>query len=52
MNSQDLGQVASMLGSGAVKSVIDRSYTLAEVPAAVAYVEEGHARGKVIITVD
>jgi NADPH:quinone reductase-like Zn-dependent oxidoreductase len=34
-----------------MKSVIDKTYPLAEVPAAVAYLEEGHARGKVVITV-
>jgi NADPH:quinone reductase-like Zn-dependent oxidoreductase len=36
--------------SGRMKSVIDRTYPLAETAAAVAYVEEGHARGKVVIT--
>jgi NADPH:quinone reductase-like Zn-dependent oxidoreductase len=31
--------------------VIDRSYSLAEVPDAIRYLEEGHARGKVVIQV-
>jgi NADPH:quinone reductase-like Zn-dependent oxidoreductase len=31
--------------------VIDRKYPLSETPQAIRYVEEGHARGKVIITV-
>jgi NADPH:quinone reductase-like Zn-dependent oxidoreductase len=39
-----------MLESGQVVPVIDRSYPLAQVPAAIAYLEEGHARGKVVIT--
>jgi NADPH:quinone reductase-like Zn-dependent oxidoreductase len=32
--------------------VIDKTYKLSEVPAAIAYLEKGHARGKVAITVD
>jgi NADPH:quinone reductase-like Zn-dependent oxidoreductase len=32
--------------------VIDRSYSLSEVPDAIRYVEEGHARGKVIINLE
>jgi hypothetical protein len=32
--------------------VIDRRYALGEVPTAVGYVEEGHARGKVIIAME
>jgi NADPH:quinone reductase-like Zn-dependent oxidoreductase len=35
-----------------VKPVIDRTYKLAELPEAIRYLEEGHARGKVIITMD
>jgi NADPH:quinone reductase-like Zn-dependent oxidoreductase len=37
---------------GKVTPVIDRRYSLSEVAAAVRYVEEGHARGKVIIDFD
>ena len=36
--------------AGRVRSVIDRTYPLREVPEAVRYLEEGHARGKVVIT--
>jgi NADPH:quinone reductase-like Zn-dependent oxidoreductase len=32
--------------------VIDRHYALSEVPEAIRYSEEGHARGKIIITMD
>jgi NADPH:quinone reductase-like Zn-dependent oxidoreductase len=35
-----------------VNPVIDRKYKLSEVPAAIAYLEEGHARGKVVITLE
>jgi NADPH:quinone reductase-like Zn-dependent oxidoreductase len=40
-----------LLESGKVKPVIDRRYPLSEVPAAFRYLEEGHAQGKVVITV-
>jgi len=36
---------------GEVKPVIDRNYKLSEVPEAIRYLEEGHAQGKVVITV-
>ena len=51
LNQQDLEYLASLMESGQMKSVIDKTYPLAEVPAAVAYQEEGHARGKVVIKV-
>jgi NADPH:quinone reductase-like Zn-dependent oxidoreductase len=51
LNPQDLGVLRDLLATGKLRPVIDRRYTLAEVPAAVAYVEEGHARGKVVISV-
>ena len=51
-NGKDLTILADMMQSGKLKPVIDRTYKLNEVPAAIAYLEEGHARGKVIITVD
>ena len=36
--------------AGTVKPVIDRTYPLSDVPEAIRYLEEGHARGKVVIT--
>jgi NADPH:quinone reductase-like Zn-dependent oxidoreductase len=51
-NQKDLTLLADMMQSGKVKPVIDRTYKLSEVPAAIAYVEEGHARGKVVISVE
>src|ERR671918_1049546 len=50
-NTQDLESVKTLVESGDVSPVIDRSYPLAEVPEAIAYLEEGHARGKVVIGV-
>src|SRR5438045_6736633 len=51
-NGKDLTILADMMQSGKLKPVIDRTYKLNEVQAAIAYVEEGHARGKVVITVE
>jgi NADPH:quinone reductase-like Zn-dependent oxidoreductase len=51
-NKKDLTVLADLMEFGKVKPVIDRRYKLSEVPAAIAYLEEGHARGKVIITLE
>src|SRR5436853_923724 len=52
-STKDLTLLADMMQSGKIKPVIDRTYkSLSEVPAAIAYLEEGHARGKVVITVE
>ncbi len=48
---QDLLDVSELIESGAVKPVIGRTYPLADVAEGVRYVEQGHARGKVVITV-
>jgi NADPH:quinone reductase-like Zn-dependent oxidoreductase len=50
-NQSDLVFIKELLESGKVKPVIDRCYPLSEVPEALRYLEEGHARGKVVITV-
>src|SRR5438046_2954044 len=52
LKKSDLAILGDMMQSGKVKPVIDRTYKLSELPAAIAYLEEGHARGKVIITVE
>jgi NADPH:quinone reductase-like Zn-dependent oxidoreductase len=51
-NQKDLTVLGDMLQSGKIKPVIDRTYKLSEVPAAIAYLEQGHARGKVVITLE
>jgi NADPH:quinone reductase-like Zn-dependent oxidoreductase len=48
---ENLETLSTLVLSGDVAPLIDRTYPLRETPAAVSYVEEGHARGKVIITV-
>lgn len=50
-NKQDLIFVKELLEAGKVKPVIDRCYPLSETADALRYLEEGHARGKVVITV-
>jgi NADPH:quinone reductase-like Zn-dependent oxidoreductase len=50
-NHEDLLVLKELIESGKVTPVIDRTYPLAEVPEAVRYLEEGHARGKVVISV-
>jgi NADPH:quinone reductase-like Zn-dependent oxidoreductase len=52
LNQKDLTAIAALIAEGRVTPVIDRRYSLSEVSDAVRYVEEGHARGKVIIDVD
>ena len=49
-SQEDLIVIRELLKSGKVTPVIDRRYKLSEVPEAIAYLEQGHARGKVIIT--
>jgi NADPH:quinone reductase-like Zn-dependent oxidoreductase len=50
-NHEDLIVLKELIESGKVTPVIDRVYPLAEVPEAIRYLEEGHARGKVAITI-
>jgi len=51
-NKNDLVFMKELLEAGKVVPVIDRRYPLSEVPEAFRYVEEGHAQGKVVITVE
>jgi NADPH:quinone reductase-like Zn-dependent oxidoreductase len=51
INKEDLQLMADLMASGKVKPVVDRSYALDRVPEALDYLGEGHARGKIVITV-
>ncbi len=51
-NQKDLMFVKELLESGKVIPVIDKRYPFCEVPEAIRYLEAGHAKGKVAITVD
>jgi NADPH:quinone reductase-like Zn-dependent oxidoreductase len=49
LSSDELAAIAKLMEEGKVTPVIDRSYSLAETPDAIRYLETGRARGKVII---
>jgi NADPH:quinone reductase-like Zn-dependent oxidoreductase len=51
-NQRDLVWMKELLEAGKIVPVIERRYPLSEVPEAIRYLEEGHAKGKVVITVD
>jgi len=51
-NKKDLAFIKELLEAGKVVPVIDRRYTLSEVADALRYLEEGHAQGKVVITLE
>jgi NADPH:quinone reductase-like Zn-dependent oxidoreductase len=51
-SQQDLAVMHDLMKAGKVTPVIDSSYSLSEVPEAIRYLEEGHARGKVVISLD
>jgi NADPH:quinone reductase-like Zn-dependent oxidoreductase len=48
---EDLQSLKELVEAGKVTPVIDRTYPLSEAPEAIRYLEEGRARGKVVITV-
>jgi NADPH:quinone reductase-like Zn-dependent oxidoreductase len=50
-NHEDMLVLKELIEAGKVTPAIDRTYPLSEVPTAVRYLETGHARGKVVITV-
>jgi NADPH:quinone reductase-like Zn-dependent oxidoreductase len=52
LSNEDMNVLASMMQSGVVTPVIDRRYPLSQSADAIRYLEEGRARGKVVITVD
>jgi NADPH:quinone reductase-like Zn-dependent oxidoreductase len=51
LNKTDLAFLAGLMETGKVTPVIDRTYQLSEIPAAIAYLDQGHARGKVVVDV-
>jgi NADPH:quinone reductase-like Zn-dependent oxidoreductase len=51
-SQDDLATLSRMMQDGDVVPVIDRTYPLSEIADAVRYSEKGHARGKIILTVD
>lgn len=52
MNAADVARLTELIAEGKLKPVIDRRYPLSQVVDALRHVEDGHARGKVVITMD
>jgi len=52
INQKDLVLLKDLLEAGKLVPVIDRRYPLSDVAGAIRYLEEGHARGKVVITLE
>ena len=50
-NAEDLRVLRDLIESGQITPAIDRTYPLSETPAAIQYMSDGHAQGKVVITV-
>jgi NADPH:quinone reductase-like Zn-dependent oxidoreductase len=50
-NHEDMLVLKELIEAGKVTPLIDRTYPLTEVAEAIRYLEHGHARGKVVITV-
>jgi NADPH:quinone reductase-like Zn-dependent oxidoreductase len=48
---EDLEELRKLLEAGKVRPVVDRTFTLEEVPDAIRYLRDGRARGKIVITV-
>jgi len=51
VRQEDLVAVKELIGADKVTPVIDRTYPLVEAPDAIRYLAEGHAGGKIVITV-
>lgn len=50
-NHEDLEALTALFEAGRVKPAVEKVYPLAEAPAAIAYLHEGHVRGKVVVRV-
>jgi NADPH:quinone reductase-like Zn-dependent oxidoreductase len=50
VTAEDLELLSALLEAGKLRPQIDRRYRFADIPAAIAYLEQGHARAKVVVT--
>ena len=51
VTTSDLELLSELIEAGKVRPLIDRRYAFADLPAAIAYLEQGHARAKVVVEV-
>jgi len=51
VKQEDMQFLKEVIEAGKVTPVIDKTYALGEAPDAIRYLAEGHARGKVVVTV-
>jgi NADPH:quinone reductase-like Zn-dependent oxidoreductase len=51
VTTKDLDLLSKLIEAGTVRPAIDRRYPFAQLPAAIAYLEQGHAKGKVVVAV-
>jgi NADPH:quinone reductase-like Zn-dependent oxidoreductase len=51
-NNKELTVLKELIEAGKVTPVIDRTYSLSDTIEAFRYLDEGHARGKIVITVE
>jgi NADPH:quinone reductase-like Zn-dependent oxidoreductase len=49
--TDDLELLSELIAAGKLRPVIDRRYRFVQLPAAIAYLEQGHARAKVVVSV-
>jgi len=52
LKPEDLATLRDMMAEGKIRSVIDRTFKMSEVPDAIRYVETGRARGKVLVVAE
>jgi NADPH:quinone reductase-like Zn-dependent oxidoreductase len=51
LNQENLLALTALVDAGKLTSVVDRTYPLADTAAGLRHVEQGHARGKIVVTV-
>jgi NADPH:quinone reductase-like Zn-dependent oxidoreductase len=51
VTAKDLELLSQLIAAGKLRPQIERRYRFAELPAAIAYLEQGHARAKVVVGV-
>ncbi|HEY6583615.1 MAG TPA: zinc-binding dehydrogenase, partial [Gaiellaceae bacterium] len=51
INTNDLAFLAELLESGRIKAMVEKTYPLSDTPEALAYLGEGHAKAKVVLTI-